>query len=277
MRRATQDGPKAGNAGVSPKPTPAGTPVVRVMDKRPTAVLNRCRSVMCCAFWSGSAGGAILHLHEPRVFHNHEFAAGRTALVGPTLATTYVRVEPDGTKTYRTVPCLAGNQSKFSPRRPIRRPQRRRWTALVRARTGAHGRGNFRYTVCSLSPKSDETYSNPQSVNVALSLSPPLRAGDDPKISVDGTVVNAAGALNAILELPDRGSHNVNAQVMDRFGKSGVLREHDVSRAAPQPEFSDPRSTASAAATDAALRIPRRLPQSMALWQPCLAGDRHGR
>lgn len=144
-----------------------------------------------------------------------------TALVGPTLATTYVRVEKDGTKTYSDRPLPGGQPVEIQPAQTYSAPAAPPVdTNRPREERELMDAANFHYTVCALSPKSNETYTNPQSVNVALSLNPPLRAGDDPKISVDGTVVNAAGALNATLELPDRGSHNVHAQVMDRFGKS---------------------------------------------------------
>lgn len=144
-----------------------------------------------------------------------------TALVGPTQATTYVRVEKDGTKTYSDRPLPGGQPIEIEPAQtysappssPVDRNRPREERELMDA-------ANFKYTVCSLSPKNNETYTNPQTVAVALALSPMLRGGDDAKISVDGTVVNANGALNATLEMPDRGTHSVTAQVTDRFGKS---------------------------------------------------------
>lgn len=142
------------------------------------------------------------------------------ALVGPALGTTYVRVEKDGTKTYSDRPLPGGQPIEIQPAQSYSAPAvPPADTNRPREERELMDAANFKYTVCSLSPRSNETYTNPQSVNVALSLTPPLRAGDDPKISVDGTVVNAAGSLNATLEQPDRGSHNVTAQVVDRFGK----------------------------------------------------------
>jgi hypothetical protein len=137
------------------------------------------------------------------------------------LATTYVRVEKDGTKTYSDRPLPGGQQIDVQPAQtysapPVSTTDSSRPREVQELMDAA----NFRYTICSLSPTNNETFTNPQSVVVALSLTPPLRSGDEPKISVDGAVVNGGGALNGTVEMPDRGSHTVSAQVMDRSGKS---------------------------------------------------------
>jgi hypothetical protein len=138
------------------------------------------------------------------------------------LATTYVRVEPDGTKTYSDRPLPGGHpvdiqpaQTYSAPATPPPRDSSRspEEQALLDA-------ANFRYE-CALVPRNDETFQNPETVTLSVALTPGLRSGDEVQFTLDGAVVPSGNSLtSATLTLPERGSHTASVRVMDRYGKS---------------------------------------------------------
>jgi len=146
-----------------------------------------------------------------------------TVLASTALATTYVRVEKDGTKTYSDRPLPGGQPVDVQPAQTYSAPaptsspgDSRRPREELEMREAA----NFRYTLCQLSPGNDQTFTNPAKVDIRLTLNPPLRPGDELKILVDGAPPpGAAGSLSVSLEQPDRGSHTVTAEIKDRYGK----------------------------------------------------------
>ncbi len=138
------------------------------------------------------------------------------------LATTYVRVEKDGTKTYSDRPMPGGQPVDIQPAQTYSAPQQSAVdSSQPREERELMEAVNFRYSACSLSPRNDETFTNPQEVVVALSLNPTLRVGDSIRISVDGAAqANDGGSTMLTLPQPERGSHTVSAQVTDRSGKT---------------------------------------------------------
>ena len=139
------------------------------------------------------------------------------------LATTYVRVEKDGTKTYSDRPIPGGTPVEIQPAQTYSAPQSPLATDPSRPREERElaDAMNFRYTGCSLSPRNDENFTNPSEVLISLALNPALRAGDNVKISVDGNAMTSdGGSMSVTIPQPDRGSHTVSAQVTDRSGKS---------------------------------------------------------
>ena len=135
-------------------------------------------------------------------------------------ATTYVRVEKDGTKTYSDRPIPGGQPIDLQPAQTYSAPPvtdsnsnvPREQQALMQA-------ANFQYQSCALTPKNDESFSNPESVTVSLSLSPGLRYGDQVIFNVDGAAIPGTSPTFSMPQ-PARGSHSVSAQVTDRSGKS---------------------------------------------------------
>jgi Domain of unknown function (DUF4124) len=138
------------------------------------------------------------------------------------LATTYVRVEKDGTKTYSDRPLPGGQpvdiqpaQTYSAPATPA--PQNTNRPREEQALTEA---ANFHYQ-CALAPRNDETFQNPEAVTLSVALTPGLRAGDEVQFSVDGnTVPSGDSPTSATLTMPDRGTHTASVRVMDRFGKA---------------------------------------------------------
>jgi hypothetical protein len=147
-----------------------------------------------------------------------------SVLATTALATTYVRVEKDGTKTYSDRPLPGGHPVEIQPAQTYSSPAPSGPSVLdsrrPREELELQEAANFRYTLCQLSPRNDETFTNPSKVDVNLTLSPPLRAGDELRILVDGVAPpSAAGVLAFSLEQPDRGSHTVTAEIRDRDGR----------------------------------------------------------
>jgi len=146
-----------------------------------------------------------------------------SVLATSALATTYVRVEKDGTKTYSDRPLPGGQPVDIQPAQTYSAPAQssaigdsRRPREELEMREAA----NFRYTLCQLAPPNDQTFTNPAKVDVTLTLNPPLRPGDELKILVDGSPPPAtASALSVSLQQPERGSHTVTAEIKDRYGK----------------------------------------------------------
>jgi hypothetical protein len=133
-------------------------------------------------------------------------------------ATTYVRVEPDGTKTYSDRPLPGGHPVDVQPAQTYSAPP----TSSTSSRRPGEEQSlmnaaNFRYEGCALLPRNDETYSNPESVSVSLQLTPSLRYGDQVNFTLDGAPVagGGAGQTNFAITQPDRGSHTVTVHITE--------------------------------------------------------------
>jgi len=136
------------------------------------------------------------------------------------LATTYVRVEKDGTKTYSDRPLPGGHPVELQPAQtysaPAAPPVDRSRPAEEQSVLNA---ANFRYE-CALSPRADETFQNPETVTLSVALTPSLRSGDQISFSFDGSqVANEDSPTSASLVFPDRGAHTATVRIVDRYGK----------------------------------------------------------
>jgi hypothetical protein len=141
---------------------------------------------------------------------------------GAAQATTYVRVEADGTKTYSDRPLAGGHPVEVQPAQTYSSPPASTSSSSARSREQAamDEAASFHYE-CSLTPRSDETFTNPESVSVALELTPALRSGDALTITLDGVALTGGNDQTAFsVPQPDRGSHTVTAHVVDRSGRT---------------------------------------------------------
>ncbi len=145
-----------------------------------------------------------------------------TLLAAAAQATTYMRVEKDGSKTYSDRPLPGGQEVVIesaqtysappapTPTDPSRSPEQQQVLDAA----------NFRYS-CALTPRADETFQNPESIVLAVQLTPQLRPGDQVQFSMDGAgITNEENATSRTVEFPDRGSHTASVQITDRSGKS---------------------------------------------------------
>jgi hypothetical protein len=140
-----------------------------------------------------------------------------------TFATTYVRVEKDGSKTYSDRPLPGGKPVELEPAQTYSSPPSSVGSSsgnVPREQQLLREMDNFRYTSCTLTPKNDETFTNPESVAVSLLLSPPLRAGDVVQVLVDGAPMGGLSIFSFAIPQPFRGAHAVTASVKDRYGKT---------------------------------------------------------
>jgi hypothetical protein len=137
------------------------------------------------------------------------------------LATTYVRVEKDGTKTYSDRPLPGGQAIDIQPAQTYSAPAA---PSVDRTRPPEEqsvlDAANFRYQ-CALAPRFDETFQNPETVTLSVALTPGLRSGDEVKFSLDGSQLqNDENLTSASLTFPDRGTHTATVRVTDRYGKT---------------------------------------------------------
>ncbi|HEX6397984.1 MAG TPA: DUF4124 domain-containing protein [Steroidobacteraceae bacterium] len=136
-------------------------------------------------------------------------------------ATTYVRVEKDGSKTYSDRPLPGGQPVDIQPAQTYSAPANSAASnpSLSREEQQVLDAANFQYQ-CAISPRADETLQNPESVTLAVQLTPSLRPGDQVKFSLDGAdVPNESNATSAAVQYPDRGTHTASVHVTDRSGK----------------------------------------------------------
>jgi len=137
-------------------------------------------------------------------------------------ATTYVRVEKDGSKTYSDRPMPGGQPVEIQPAQGYSAPPSPSMPTSARTpeTQQALDAANFQYS-CAMTPRADETFQNPQTVTLAVQLTPALRPGDLVNFSLDGTTVaNEDNRTSAQLQYPDRGAHTAGVRVTDRSGKS---------------------------------------------------------
>ena len=135
-------------------------------------------------------------------------------------ATTYVRVEKDGSKTYSDRPLPGGQPVDIQPAQTYSAPANTSSNpSLTREQQQVMDAASFQYQ-CAITPRADETFQNPETVTLAVQLTPSLRPGDQVKFSMDGAEVpNESNATSAAVEYPDRGTHTASVNVTDRSGK----------------------------------------------------------
>jgi hypothetical protein len=137
-------------------------------------------------------------------------------------ATTYVRVEKDGTKTYSDRPIPGGQ--------PIEIQSAQTYSAPAPAAAATPGLPTeqqllkdmgapFHYDSCATSPAQDQTFTNPESVSLGVALKPTLRVGDVVDLRLDGTPVGGTNALSFLVKPVYRGSHTVSVSIKDRYGR----------------------------------------------------------
>ena len=146
---------------------------------------------------------------------------GMLGVAASVQATTYVRVEKDGSKTYSDRPLPGGQPVEIQPAQTYSAPAAPSSSSTRTAeQQEVLNAANFQYN-CAISPRADETLQNPESVTLAVQTSPGLRPGDQVRFALDGTdVSNEANATSAAVPYPDRGSHTASVSITDRSGRS---------------------------------------------------------
>jgi len=142
------------------------------------------------------------------------------AATSAALATTYVRVEKDGTKTYSDRPFPGGVPVVVEPAQTYSAPPATNTASgLTTEQRLLQEIDDFKYASCSILPSNDETFTNPEQVNVSVNLNPPLRPSDSLSFTVDGIPVSTY-TQSYVLQRPDRGTHSVQVTITDKFGRT---------------------------------------------------------
>jgi hypothetical protein len=139
--------------------------------------------------------------------------------VSTALATTYVRVEKDGTKTYSDRPIPGGQpvdlqpaQSYSAPNTPAANPDLPREQQLLQQVDA------FKYTSCAADPANDTTFQNPENVTISVSTSPALRGDDVVTLTLDGQPVGGPNTMSYTLSPAYRGTHTIGVTVKSSSG-----------------------------------------------------------
>jgi hypothetical protein len=157
------------------------------------------------------------------------------------MATTYVRVEKDGSKTYSDRPLPGGQPVELEPVQTYSAPQNTRASSssnLPADQRALQDIDDFKYDSCSLSPANDETIPNPEMVSVTVSLEPALRAGDKVNLVVDGKAAEPY-QTSMILQPVERGAHTASVTLKDNYGRT--LCSASVTFNVMQPSVARPR------------------------------------
>jgi hypothetical protein len=139
-------------------------------------------------------------------------------------ATTYVRVEKDGTKTYSDRPIPGGKPVELEPAQTYSSQQ----PTISTPRSNApieqqllDQLSDFRYESCTVSPANDTTYVNPEKVTVGVQISPELQPTHTLVLTVDGQPVpGGPNVRNATLTEVYRGTHTVAVTVTNGYGQT---------------------------------------------------------
>jgi hypothetical protein len=144
---------------------------------------------------------------------------GCLSLVPVALATTYVRVEKDGSKTYSDRPLPGGHPTDLQPAQSYSAPpppaDDRNLPAEQRLLKQTD---TFNYASCSISPEQDATFTNPENVTVTVTTQPEIRVGDVVALTVDGQLISP-NLRNHVITPVNRGTHTVQAVIKDTFGR----------------------------------------------------------
>jgi hypothetical protein len=145
---------------------------------------------------------------------------GSLAVASVACATTYMRVEKDGSKTYSDRPLPGGQPVVLESAQTYSAPPA---PSTTNSNVPAEQRllqqmDDFNYSSCSISPENDATFTNPENVSIAVQTNPGLRPGDKVTLSVDGAQV-AANATSFLMEPANRGTHSVQVTIRDNYGR----------------------------------------------------------
>jgi len=132
-------------------------------------------------------------------------------------ATTYVRVEKDGTKTYSDRPLPGGQEIEVKPAQGYSTPT----SSVSSGRPSQPDADNFSYQSCGVTPQNDATFTNPDVVTIAVVTNPGVRYSDTVILRVDGQSVGPPGTMNYQMSAPvDRGTHMISVSITDQYGKT---------------------------------------------------------
>jgi hypothetical protein len=146
---------------------------------------------------------------------------GSLCAVSTALATTYVRVEKDGTKTYSDRPLPGGQPLDLQPAQTYSAPTPRlpATSSVLREQQLLEQYENFKYQRCGVTPENDVTFQNPEEVKITVVTEPALRSTDVITLTVDGLPVGGSNTLSYTMSPVYRGTHTVGVTVRNISGQ----------------------------------------------------------
>jgi len=141
--------------------------------------------------------------------------------VSAAFATTYMRVEKDGTKTYSDRPIPGGQAIDLQPAQSYTPVPVDPSTSVSSSSSSSGGsEPEFRYESCQINPANDSTLVNPESVSISAIPLPGLRPSDILVMTVDGQRANGPDGQSHLMQPADRGTHTVTVTITSREGRS---------------------------------------------------------
>jgi len=139
----------------------------------------------------------------------------------------YKKVHPDGTVEYSDKPIEGGELMNVPRGTIITMPKPSGFKAAettadrkaaARKQAEEHAAAYTRFEI--LRPKDDEAIrSNAGNLTAQLALEPGIVEGDRLRWKLDGNPIEGAGGLTLILRNVDRGTHTLQAEILDADGK----------------------------------------------------------
>jgi hypothetical protein len=142
---------------------------------------------------------------------------GSMCLVSTALATTYMRVEKDGTKTYSDRPIPGGKAIDLEPAQGYSAPPQ---TGISTQPSSTQESDNFVYQSCGVTPADDSSLFNPEVVSISVVTAPALRPFDTVILTVDGQSVGQPGITSHTMTQPPRGTHTVQVTIRNQYGRT---------------------------------------------------------
>ncbi len=144
---------------------------------------------------------------------------GSFAMAMTAAATTYVRVEKDGSKTYSDRPIPGGQPVELQPAQSYSAPPPpTNQNQLPREQQLLQEMDDFTYQSCTLTPENQATFTNPESVSISVMSTPALRGEDTVMMTLNGLAVTPANGT-FVLTQANRGAHTVQVTVKDRYNR----------------------------------------------------------
>jgi hypothetical protein len=143
---------------------------------------------------------------------------------GSALATTLYRwVDAQGVVHYSDTPQPGAQKMEIQGAQTYKAPPAPRSTASATAAQSAgasDGSGSSSYQCAIATPGPEQSFSNPDTVEVDVSVAPALSGGDRLQVTVDGAALPVSPSGQGLVQSPERGTHIVNLTVQSADGKT---------------------------------------------------------
>jgi hypothetical protein len=157
----------------------------------------------------------------------------------------YKWVDAQGVVHYSDTPEPGATEMEVHTAQTYRAPAVRSGTAGSGGASGsAPPPAGGGYFSCRISdPAPEQSYSSPDVVPIAVSVSPALQAGDQLVVTVDGSPLPTSESMQYQITQPDRGAHTISASIRNGEGKT-VCTAPSVTFSVQRPSLLSPSSPA---------------------------------